>query len=211
VELTDRESLKFVIPKPGADDAITWEVFAALERRGIKLRPRALLTTLYARLVLSDLFIHGIGGAKYDELTDAIVRRYYQFEPPHFITATATCKLPLQYPWVEQRELAVRAQALRDLQYHPERFVAHHALSEKKRELIANIPLPPAKKAWHDEIQRVNAKLTDLLAEIRAAKEAELQLVRERYRWSRWLGSREFAYCLFPGDMLREQLIPLAR
>src|SRR5262249_52760991 len=41
-----------------------------LEPRGFKVRFRALTTTLYARLLLGDLFIHGIGGAKYDELTD---------------------------------------------------------------------------------------------------------------------------------------------
>ena len=43
-----------------------------LNGQGIKLRSRALVTTLFARLLLSDLFMHGIG-AKYDELTDVLV------------------------------------------------------------------------------------------------------------------------------------------
>ena len=43
---------------------------AELSSRGIKLRTRALTTTLFARLVLSDMFLHGIGGAKYDQVTD---------------------------------------------------------------------------------------------------------------------------------------------
>ena len=51
---------------------------------GVRLRPRALITTMFARLVLSDIFIHGIGGAKYDQVTDAIVRRFFAVEPPEY-------------------------------------------------------------------------------------------------------------------------------
>ncbi len=55
---------------------------------------------MFARLVLSDVFIHGIGGAKYDQLTDAIVRRFFGVEPPGYLVATATLKLPLpRHPW----------------------------------------------------------------------------------------------------------------
>ena len=38
-----------------------------LESSGLKVRSRALTNTLFARLFLCDLFIHGIGGGKYDE------------------------------------------------------------------------------------------------------------------------------------------------
>jgi hypothetical protein len=62
---------------------------------GICLRPRALLTTMYLRLMVSDLFIHGIGGGKYDQLTDAIVRDFFGIEPPPTAVATSTVCLPL--------------------------------------------------------------------------------------------------------------------
>ncbi len=68
---------------------------AGLEAEGFKVRTRALTTTLFARLFLADLFIHGIGGGKYDELTDAIVRRFYGFEPPRYLVLSATRWLPL--------------------------------------------------------------------------------------------------------------------
>ncbi len=42
-----------------------------LPDRKLRLRTRALTTTMFARLLLGDLFLHGIGGAKYDELGDA--------------------------------------------------------------------------------------------------------------------------------------------
>ena len=47
------------------------EVLRELPAQGIRLRTRALTTTLFTRLCLCDLFVHGIGGAKYDEMTDS--------------------------------------------------------------------------------------------------------------------------------------------
>ena len=43
--------------------------------------PGALTLTLFARVCLGDFFIHGIGGGKYDEVTDAIIRDYFGIEP----------------------------------------------------------------------------------------------------------------------------------
>ena len=47
------------------------------ESEGIRLRPRALTTTMYLRLAMGDLFLHGIGGAKYDQLTDRIIEHFF--------------------------------------------------------------------------------------------------------------------------------------
>ena len=99
------------------------EQLAAAEARGIKLRPRALITTMYARLVLSDLFIHGIGGAKYDELTDLIIRRFFGIEPPAYITATATFRLPIERPQVSLEDVRDSAQRIREARYRPEAFL----------------------------------------------------------------------------------------
>src|SRR5262249_26727761 len=71
------------------------EDWLILERTGFKVRTRALTTTLFARLLLADLFLHGIGGGKYDELTDELMRRYFGLEPPGFMVLSATLHLPL--------------------------------------------------------------------------------------------------------------------
>ena len=55
------------------------DAWRSLEAHGFKIRTRALTTTMFARLFLADLFIHGIGGGIYDELTDRIIERYYGF------------------------------------------------------------------------------------------------------------------------------------
>ena len=53
-------------------------------------------TTLFARLLLADMFIHGLGGGKYDELTDSLMRDFYGIEPPSFLVLTGTLRLPFQ-------------------------------------------------------------------------------------------------------------------
>ena len=64
-----RKELWFKAPTRMAFINITSEIQECLRESGVKIRPRAILTTLYSRLFLSDLFIHGIGGAKYDAWT----------------------------------------------------------------------------------------------------------------------------------------------
>ena len=49
-----------------------------LEIKGIKIRSRALMTTLFARLFLGDLFIHGIGGG-FDPLDPVVLRQHLQY------------------------------------------------------------------------------------------------------------------------------------
>ncbi len=96
LELTDRAGWRCTLARPGDGDAArAVEQLGEARRHGVKLRPRALLTTLFARLLLGDQFVHGIGGAKYDQLTDALLERFCGVAPPAFITATATVRLPL--------------------------------------------------------------------------------------------------------------------
>ena len=79
------------------------------------------MTTLFARLLLGDLFVHGIGGAKYDQVTDLLIARFFGLEPPGYLTVTATLRLPIAHeePTLDDRRLI--DSRLRELAYHPER------------------------------------------------------------------------------------------
>jgi hypothetical protein len=78
--LSDRAGWQATIDgRLDCDNASSQWLELALE--GVCLRPRALLTTMYLRLMVSDLFIHGIGGGKYDQLTDGIVREFFGISP----------------------------------------------------------------------------------------------------------------------------------
>ncbi|MEE8170586.1 MAG: hypothetical protein V3T70_08565, partial [Phycisphaerae bacterium] len=87
------------------------------------LRPRALTLTLYARMFLSDLFIHGLGGATYDEITDGVIRRFFGVEPPEYACVTATLRLPIKTYDVRPTHLASVQRRLRDARYNPRRLV----------------------------------------------------------------------------------------
>ena len=84
-----------------------------LAARKVRLRTRALTTTLFSRFLLGDLFIHGIGGAKYDELGDEIARRFLGIEPPGFLTVSMTLWLGLPSQPSARHDLAGIERALR--------------------------------------------------------------------------------------------------
>jgi hypothetical protein len=82
------------------------------------------MTTLFLRFVLSDLFVHGVGGGLYDSVTDEIASRLWGLTPPKMIVASATLHLPVVEPAgaVELDERKLNDQ-LRWLRSSPERFL----------------------------------------------------------------------------------------
>ena len=106
-----------------------------------KLRPRALLTTMYARTVLSDLFLHGIGGAKYDQLGDMITTSFFGITPPEYMVISATIQLPGVKASDHGRQITLLKRAMRDTLYQPEKFadhlVGHEDVLRRKRELLS--------------------------------------------------------------------------
>ena len=81
---------------PDRDACCAVEELQGLPGLGIRLRTRALTTTLFSRYLLGDLFVHGIGGAKYDELGDELAREFFGIEPPTFLTLSLTRWLGLE-------------------------------------------------------------------------------------------------------------------
>jgi hypothetical protein len=224
--LTDRQDLRIALPLgPDADARRAVEQLGALSRRGVKIRSRALLTTLWARLVLGDLFVHGIGGAKYDQVTDALLTRFFGLAPPGFLVVSATLLLPVPRPDVSRQDLASLGHRLRELAYHPERSLEVRtppgdgtppagpdeaaALAEAKARWVQTPPA--AETAWlrWREIRRINEALQPWVAGERRrlaavqAQEAAMLAARSI------LASRQYAFCLFPEPTLREFLLGL--
>ena len=192
-----------------------------LRRDGIKLRPRALITTMYARLVLGDLFIHGVGGAKYDQLTDVLIQRFFQLDPPGFLTVSATFLLPLAHQKISLEDVRRVDVLLRDLWYHPERHLDGRARADKagnsewqwasaKHDWIEQ-QLPRGKRLTrHREIQRLNGQLRKHVEEQRQSLLHERVRLQRQLRHEAILTSREHAFCLFPEQTLRQPLLDLA-
>ena len=77
---------------------------------------------MFARYVLGDLFIHGIGGAKYDELGDELAKDFFQFDPPRFLTLSLTQWLGLPDDPASIDRLRAVERTLRDLNWNPDRY-----------------------------------------------------------------------------------------
>lgn len=197
---------------------------AAAEARGIKLRPRALITTMYARLILSDLFIHGIGGAKYDELTDLIIRRFFGIEPPAYVTATATFRLPIDRPKVSHEDVRASVQKLRDLRYRPESFLreelvskdAHlapklSALAAEKRAFLDQHDLRRCAQQVFDQLDSLNRAMHDLLKPVDESLRARHADLIAQANQAQLLSSREFSFVLFPSEILSARLLALSK
>jgi hypothetical protein len=187
-------------------------------RQGVKIRSRALITTLWARLALSDLFMHGIGGAKYDQVTDRLIETFFGLTPPGIMVLSATLYLPVQRPQASAAKLLELRRELRELSYHPEVHLRSHGLldgqssararslvDEKLRWIGAPVTHDNAYARWAS-LRRINSELQDCVAQ-RRQQLVELQSqMRRALRHEKVLGSREYSFCLYPESELREFL-----
>jgi len=178
------------------------------------IRPRALATTMFSRLLVCDLFIHGIGGAKYDQLTDQIISDFFDVSPPEYLTSTATFRLPLADDRVTKEDVSNRRQRLREYKFHPEKFVTPSAetdsLKQQKRSAIKALNSGDDKKSAHAKIEAVNQKLSKMLQHQAAATELEIEQLKSQLRRSQILHSREYSFALHPNSIV-EELKTLAR
>ena len=187
-------------------------------RQGVKIRSRALITTLWARLALSDLFLHGIGGAKYDRVTDRLIETFFGFAPPSIMALSATLYLPVQRPQVGKRDLSNIRRQLRELSYHPEKYLrANHlldsqasararALVEEKQRWISTPATPENAYLRWNSLRRINNEMQPWVAQ-RRQQVLELQSQTQRaLRQEKVLGSREYSFCLYPEADLRHFL-----
>jgi hypothetical protein len=76
--------------------ALAEQLATQLQQHGFVLRPRALTLTMFVRGFLSDVFIHGLGGALYDQITDAFFLALTDTIPA-YACASACWLLPIAH------------------------------------------------------------------------------------------------------------------
>jgi hypothetical protein len=198
-------------PRGHPDEAVA--ALGELESRGFKVRTRALTTTLFARVFLADLFVHGIGGGKYDELTDEIVRRFWGALPPGFLVLSATLWLPPARAERDDAAALLRRESLelRDLHWNPQRHLgdgqadrALRELARKKADWAAREPATAPERRRRFEVLR---ELTDALRRPLLPRERRLadglEALRLRAAGQEVLRRRDYAFVLYPESSLR--------
>lgn len=195
---------------PEAEACCAVERLRELPARSVRLRTRALITTMYSRLLLGDLFIHGIGGSKYDELGDEIMRRFLGIEPPGFLTVSMTLWLGLPHDDTSPRDLAALDRQLRDLQFNPDRHLSEPLSEEARSWIRAKGQAIAGSVATHRDrtvrcqtIRRCNHALQPVIEEERVKLSAMRFAVGERVRSNQLAANREFAFVLHSSARLR--------
>jgi hypothetical protein len=211
IVLSDRLGLEHALGlSPEGDAQRAVEQLSQWAAQGVRLRTRALITTLFARLFLGDVFLHGIGGAKYDQVTDLLINRFFGIEPPGYMTLTATLRLPIAREEIKPDDARRIDHRLRELTFHPERYLdgardaGVESLLKTKRQWIDTPPSRENAKLRCHEIRRVNEELQPLLAQDRGQLVAEREQIARALRAQSILASRDYAFCLYPAQPLRQ-------
>lgn len=181
----------------------------------VRFRPRALTLTLWARLLLADLFVHGIGGAKYDRITDLLMARYFGVEPPPMACVSATLRLDLPRKDATPAALRDLRHRLRDLRFNPQRHLADgpeftRLAEERGRAVARSQELRAAgsgsraqRRATFDQIRALTRNLLDLEPGATRAAEEDVRRIESALRENRVADDREFFFALFDEPTLR--------
>ncbi len=193
----------------GRFDGQDVESFVA-STKGLGLAPKALTLTMFVRVFVADLFVHGTGGARYDRVTDGVIRSYYGIEPPPFVVASLTERLPLEADIVTDQQVSVALERLNRFEHNPDAMLdladftdsaeesRARTLAAEKMELTAAIARPGAdRKTLGSRIREVNDALREVLVplgqelaraveELRAARDASEILEDRTYPFCYW-------------------------
>lgn len=182
-----------------------------------RIRPRALAQTIYARLFACDLFVHGIGGAKYDQIADEVIRTFFDAEPPRYACVSATLRLALPTHGVTERDLNMAAQVARDLRFNPQRHTSGLQLTPparsaiERREDAVRESTRLAREARHDrrlrrrafdEIRQANAEIVRNTPALLERAAAATDLHQAEWASDRIALSREWFVALHPKHRL---------
>ena len=204
-----RESLFVTTVEKGAQFKVGTSVmaFEVLNSKYITA-PKASLITAFLRLVLSDLFVHGKGGAKYDRFTDLLILEYFKATPPIYVTASADSYIFKQEVKAYEKDKA-EIEYRRNLNFHIDKFLdsinwkAGHKerlskLAAEKKELIDKITEHKESKistaALTQEIKKIENHIRDIIKE-NIGKQKEFKQVSKAYLDA--IYSRDFSYFLF--------------
>ena len=187
---------------------------ASAESDPRSLRPRALTLTLFARVCLGDFFIHGIGGGKYDEVTDAIIRDYFGIDPPAYQVLSATLHLPLPTLPATDADVKRADRLVRDLHWNPQRHLSEAnqtrpevvELARGRERVVAAEPPAgdhAARREWFRRLQQLTEQLRPFVFKQVAPAMANLTRTRVEAAANAALCRRDYSWVLYPEETLR--------
>ncbi|MBI5815230.1 MAG: hypothetical protein HZB29_06425 [Nitrospinae bacterium] len=173
-----------------------------------QIRPKAITLSIFLRLFVCDFFIHGCGGAKYDAISDGIMRKFYGIQPPEYACVSATL-----WPGAEAENPARRMEeihgSLRDIEQKPELTAPPGAeaaaLTGEKARLVEAIKYPGAdRKAIGRRIKEINSALSAMQEPARKALAGELEHLTSLEKQWQAATARDYPFFIFdPARLVR--------
>jgi hypothetical protein len=194
------------------------------EGRGrFRIRPRAVSTTIFCRMFLSDAFVHGVGGARYDTIADEIIRRFFAVEPPGFVTCSATLLLPMRVESARAGDIRRIRHTLRDLLFNAERHMdaatrrssrVENVLTEKRSLIddnrrLRSLPahgerseLRARRREIFDRIRQRNREMTAVVEPQASTLQEELGRIERDIEDESVVRRRDYSFVLYPEKFL---------
>jgi hypothetical protein len=202
LQLSDLESV--------ATHARPWE----FERAGWQFRPRALTLSAFARLLLADLFVHGIGGAKYDEIMEDFITALLGVPPGPACGVSATACLPLPHANIRAADISAALRRSRDLRCNPQRHLQNlpAELVRERAEFVRRATQLRATQP-HDHaarylafqaLRRLNEQMLAADPWRAAEYDQHAQTLETRWQTDRVARDREYFYALHPRETLQK-------
>lgn len=173
------------------------------------LWPRAVLMTGLMRTAVADLFIHGLGGASYDRITEAWFDAWLGITLAPRVTVTATMTLRTNdSPITTEADVERAMSKARWLHYNLDRALNDPALQATKAQhlkAIENSPRGSAKRrAAFESMRAWQVDLVTAHPSVVAEAQAQLASVQRELSRTEALRSRAWPALLFPPDAVRD-------
>lgn len=187
-----------------ADAAQPWQVEAV----GWRIRPTVITLSAFCRIYLADAFLHGIGGAKYDEITDELLSTFWRVPAAAMICVTATAHLPIVAPPLPPQPRG----SLREAWHNPQRIWADlpgELLAEKQQLIRECLRLRENDRANRADRRRNHTSLRDLTERLATITKPRREQLRDAWHdytvRGGWLGiarDREYFFAMHSRDTM---------
>ncbi|MCX5659265.1 MAG: hypothetical protein NTW19_06020 [Planctomycetota bacterium] len=185
------------------------EIVGAWERAntaGLRLAPRAILMSAFLRRWCCDLFVHGKGGAVYDQVTEAWWSAWRGEALAPKAVVSADLHLAFDAPLAEPAERNHALWYAHHLRHNIDRGLAEgDARVARKRELLASVERDHDKArraAAFAEIHRINDALAADHAELLDAARAAARRTEVGLANRAIAGRRDWCFALYPAEQL---------
>jgi len=206
----------------GNIDSSSWDneiaqLYKLLEENNYRIRPKAITLTLFARLFLADIFIHGIGAKSYEPVTDYILENYCRMRLLKYSIATSTMTISSKNEVnVLQDHVSFLKSQKRELKFKPENFINESILNtepvaslvQMKKQKITLcqddcISDEERKSAWHS-ISQINMVLSSYAQDTLEELETLIMNSENEIASNKVFAYRGFFFGLFPDHELQK-------